>query len=312
MSKIIVTGGNGFIGSHLVEMLVSDGHDVHVIDDLSAELNDFVFLDGARYYKIDIGNSNGLKEIDDVFDGTDFIFHLAAESRIQPAILDPEKAHRTNCMGTLNLLQLCVKHGIKKLIYSSTSSVYESLEENGINTDENTPINCLNPYSLSKLFGEELCRYYSTVHGVDTVVFRYFNVFGERSPSKGTYAPVIGIFLDQYHSNRPLTVVGDGEQRRDFIHVRDVAHANILAMRCSDTTKGLPINIGSGYNISINEIAAIFLDHDPNVIIHHEAQRPGEVRNTNANIGRARSVLGFHPTIKVENWVALQIKNKHA
>lgn len=303
MSKIIVTGGNGFIGGHIVDRLVKDGHEVLVIDDLSADLNEPYYNSRALYYKMDIGK--GVQIMDGLFQGTDFVFHLAAESRIQPAIKNPLKAHTTNAIGTLNLLELCKKHKVKKLIYSSTSSVYENLEDEGGATDEETKIVCLNPYSLSKLFGEDLCRYYSNVHGIETMVFRYFNVFGERSPDKGTYAPVVGIFLDQFRKGIPLTVVGDGEQRRDFVHVSDVVEANVSAMLLSDKTMGSPINIGTGDNVSMNEVAALF----PNVSIDYLPAREGEVRHTRASIHRANSVLGFEPKIDIRSWVTAQIEN---
>lgn len=287
-----------------MDKLVGMGHDVHVIDDQSAELNDPVYNDYAAYYKVDIGDS--LRVIEDVFRGTDFVFHLAAESRIQPAIKNPHKAHTTNAIGTLNLLEMCKKHGVKKLIYSSTSSVYESLSDELGATDENTKIICLNPYALSKLFGEDLCRYYSNVHGLETVVFRYFNVFGERSPNKGTYAPVVGIFLDQLRRNVPLTIVGDGEQRRDFVHVSDVVAANVSAMVLNELTHGLPFNIGTGRNISINEIAAVVRKERPNTSIQYVDAREGEVRHTRASIERAKHILGFNPAIMVEDWIPTQ------
>jgi UDP-glucose 4-epimerase len=157
MYKIIVTGGNGFIGAHLVDRLVEEGHSVHVIDDRSANLNDSIFNDKALYYRYDIGDKKEVELLSYVFDGADYVFHLAAESRIQPAIKNPHKAHMTNGIGTLNILDMCHRFKIKKVIYSSTSSVYENDDTLDIETNEDHPISCLNPYSISKFFGEELC-----------------------------------------------------------------------------------------------------------------------------------------------------------
>jgi UDP-glucose 4-epimerase len=171
-----------------------------------------------------------------------------------------------------------------------------------IETNEDHSISCLNPYSISKFFGEELCRYYSLNMGLETVVFRYFNVFGERSPDKGNYAPVVGIFLKQFRNGEPLTIFGSGLQKRDFIHVKDVVSANILAMNLSERTNGKPINIGSGYNVSLNSIAKLF-----NTQVYHYPRREGEVMNTLSSTKRAMDILGFYPTIRVEEWVADQV-----
>lgn len=225
MSKIIVTGGCGFIGSHIVDKLVNLNHQVLVIDDLSASENEsFHFNEKASYYKIDICDP----QIEDIFKNVDYVFHLAAESRIQPSIQNPQKAYRTNVLGTLNILEMSRKYKIKRIIYSSTSSVYGLT--NQLPTSENASIDCLNPYSHSKFLGEELFRQYWKIHKIDSVIFRYFNVFGERSPINGQYAPVVGIFLNQLKNNKNLTIVGDGFKMRDFIYVGDIVDVNIDAM----------------------------------------------------------------------------------
>jgi len=285
MDKVIVTGGCGFIGSHLVDALVKKNYNVHVIDDLSAISNEkFYFNDKARYYKISIIDKEG---IENIFENSKYVFHLAAESRIQTAIANPVYAYSINVIGTLNVLELCKKYKIKRFILSSTSSVYGMTENLPVREDEK--LDCLNPYSLSKYFSEQLCKQYEKYF--DVAILRYFNVFGDRSPVKGQYAPVIGIFLNQYFNNKPLTVVGDGEQRRDFIHVSEIVSANIKSAEFSKRFKGEIFNVGSGVNYSIKEIASFISNN-----ITYINQRPGEARNTLANIESIKNSIGFTPS----------------
>ena len=297
--KTIVTGGAGFIGSHLVDKLLELGHEVHVVDNLSAESNDeFYFNDDAYYYDADI---TWAKFPVTIFKKADYVFHLAAESRINPTIKNPVRAVEVNTLGTTKMLQLARENNVKRFIYSSTSAVY------GLNcklpTDENSPIDCLNPYSSSKLGGEEQVKVYSKMFGLDTCIFRYFNVFGERSPTKGQYAPVVGLFLKQLKAKKPLNIVGDGEQRRDFVHVSDIVQANILAMQHSTPINGQVFNIGSGENYSINEIALYISDK-----IKYSPPREGEARDTMANIGNVSGFLGFNPKINIKDWISDQLK----
>ena len=292
--KVIVTGGNGFIGSHLVDELVSDGYEVHVIDNLSAVSNEkFYFNDNAINHKIDILDR---EKIDSIFKNAHYVFHLAAESRLQTAISNPTYAYNVNVLGMLNILEACKKHKIKRLLYSSTSSVYGLT--NNFPTSENNELSLLNPYSLSKFFGEKMCENYSNDYNLDIIIFRYFNVFGERSPIKGQYAPVIGIFLNQKNTNRKLTVVGDGTQRRDFVHVSDVAKVNILGMNSPNSFKSDIFNIGSGENYSINEITKFIGGDSINI-----AKRPGEAKNTLSDITKVKTILGFNPSIDLKKWI---------
>ena len=224
MTKSLVTGGAGFIGSHIVDKLLELGHEVIVIDNESAESNEeFYWNDKAQNHKFDIRDYENTRPL---YEGVDYVFHTAAEARIQPAILNPIEAVSINCVGTVTVLQCAREAGVKKVMYSSTSSGYGFNEPPN---DETQRDDCLNPYSVSKVAGEKLCSMYTSLFGLRTVTFRYFNVYGERSPVSGQYAPVIGIFLRQRGDNEPLTIVGDGEQRRDFTHVSDVVQANILA-----------------------------------------------------------------------------------
>ena len=260
--KSLVTGGAGFIGSNLVDELIELGHEVIVIDNEFSDVHDqFYWNSKAKNYKCDIRDYENTRPL---YEDVDYVFHLAAEARIQPAILSPIEAVSINCVGTVTVLQCAREAGVKKVIYSSTSSGYGFNEPPN---HENQPDDCLNPYSVSKVAGEKLCKMYTNLFGLKTVIFRYFNVYGERSPIRGQYAPVIGIFLRQRKDGEPLTIVGDGEQRRDFTHVSDVVQANILAATKDvvDEYYGELYNVGNGVNYSINEIANSISENQINI-----------------------------------------------
>jgi UDP-glucose 4-epimerase len=295
--KSLVTGGAGFIGSNIVDKLLELGHKVVVIDNESSDAHvSFYWNNESENYKYDICDYNSIRPL---FDGVDYVFHLAAEARIQPAIINPLKAVKTNTLGTATVLQCAREAGVKRVVYSSTSSGYG---RNNIPNVETQPDDCLNPYSVSKVSGEKLCSMYYELFGLETVVLRYFNVYGPREPQKGQYAPVIGIFRRQKESNKPLTIVGDGEQRRDFTHVFDVVNANILASQAniSSNQLGTVFNIGTGTNHSINDIVEMF-DH-PSINI---PPRMGEAKLTLANNDKARSILEWEPKISLEDQIVL-------
>ena len=222
MIKSLVTGGAGFIGSNLVDALLEQGHMVVCVDNESASNEEFYWNRDAINIKADVTD---YKIMRNCMTDIDYVFHLAAESRLQPAIENPIEAIVKNCVGTTTVLQCAREAGVKKVMYSSTSSGYGM---NSYPNVETQPDDCLNPYSASKVAAEKFCKMYTDLYGLKTVVFRYFNVYGERSPVFGQYAPVIGIFLKQKNEGQPLTIVGDGSQRRDFIHVKDVAAANMV------------------------------------------------------------------------------------
>lgn len=294
--KMLVTGGAGFIGSNLVDKLLEMDHEVVVIDNQSAECNEqFYWNSKANNHRLDICNYESTRSL---YDGIDFVFHLAAESRLQPAILNPIEAVTKNVVGTCTVLQCAREAGVKSVIYSSTSSAYGLNKYPNYETDPN---DCLNPYSVSKVAGEELCKMYTNLYGLKTIIFRYFNVYGERSPTTGQYAPVIGIFLRQKNANEPLTIVGDGSQRRDFVHVHDVVNANILAALTNipDEYYGQVYNIGSGENISILEIAKIISDN-----YVHIPPRDGEAKTTLSCIHKAKTLLNWQPNVKLLEWIS--------
>lgn len=294
--KTLVTGGCGFIGGHLVDRLVSDGHEVTVIDDLSADNDQFYVTGGVKYAHISILEDH---LIDRYFDGVDYVFHCAADARIQPSIINPTHAVNVNVLGTLSVLKACVNHGVKRIIYSSTSSVYGLTD--CVPTNEQVPYNCLNPYAATKLGGEELVKCYSKIHGLDSCVLRYFNVFGERSPVSGPYSLVIGIFLSQRRSNKPLTVVGKGECLRDFIYVKDVADVNVKAMSYDSRLDGSVFNIGFGRNLRIIDIAKRLSDY-----IEYIDYRPGEALVTCADNTKAYTTFGWSPTTWLLDWLDTQ------
>ena len=291
----LVTGGAGFIGSNLVDYLIEQGHEVICVDNESAECNDkFYWNDKACNI---IGDITDYKFMKNLFTEVDYVFHLAAESRLQPAIKNPIEAVYKNCVGTTTILQCAREAGVKRFIYSSTSSGY------GFNPSPNVetqPDDCLNPYSASKVAAEKFCKMYSDLYGLETVVLRYFNVFGERSPTRGQYAPVIGIFDRQKLSGEALTIVGDGTQRRDFIYVGDVAKANLIAAEATIDKKylGQVFNIGSGINYSVQEIADAISDNQTYI-----PKRDGEMETTWSNIEKASDILGWKPEVDVLEWI---------
>jgi UDP-glucose 4-epimerase len=293
--KIIVTGGAGFIGSNLVDQLIDRSHQVIVIDNESATTNTTFYKNPrAEYHRLDVAE---YKQIRGLFDGVDYVFHLAAEARIQPAINNPLLAVRTNTLGTATVLQCAREAGAKKVIYSSTSSAYGL--RNTPPLQESMPDDCLNPYSASKVSGEKLVEMYHTLFGMDTVTLRYFNVYGPREPDNGPYAPVVRLFLMQKKQGVPLTIVGDGHQRRDFTHVADAVSANILAM----TTNAIGLfNVGTGRNHSVLQLARMISDD-----IVHIGPRIGEARETLADNSKIRNLMGWSPTIQLEEYIKDQL-----
>ena len=297
--KSLVTGGAGFIGSNLVDKLIELGHEVVVIDNESAESNEqFYWNDKAQNYKYDIRDYENTRPL---YDGVDFVFHLAAESRIQPAIENPINAISLNSVGTCTILQCAREAGVKRVIYSSTSSGYGM---NPYPNVETQPDDCLNPYSVSKVNGEKLCKMYTDLFGVKTISFRYFNIYGERQPLRGQYAPVIGIFLRQRAAGEPLTIVGDGEQRRDFTYVGDVVTANILAAtkEVDESAFGQLYNIGTGTNYSVNQVASMISDYTVNI-----PPRIGEARTSLADNNKMRDTFGWDPKMKLEDWISAHL-----
>lgn len=298
--KTLVTGAAGFIGSHIVDKLIDLGHEVVAVDNESARSNSaFYWNDRAQNYKIDICEVDKMLPL---FDGVDTVFHLAAEARIQNSIDDPLRSVRTNAVGTMSILHCSQVSGVKKVINSSTSSAYGKNSCPNIETDGN---NCLTPYSASKVCAETLCRIYWELYGIQTFSLRYFNVYGPRQPLKGSYAPVVGLFFEQLKANKPLTIVGDGHQRRDFTYIDDVVDANIRIFNqisIPEEVIGSVFNVGTGKNYSINEIAKMISDNKS-----YLPPRPGEARETKANNQKMREVFGWEPRHALDAWIATEL-----
>lgn len=298
--KILVTGGCGFIGSHLVEELLKYGHQIIVVDDCSANNDKFTFFDGVEYHNFSICDDKKLK---DVSKGCDFCFHLAAESRLQDSINNPRRAVDVNVGGTLNVLEVCRTNNISGLVMSSTSSIYGLTNQFPIT--EETKEDCLNPYASTKYAGELLLKNYYQLFGLKSCILRYFNVFGERAPTKGQYALVTGIFLRQKKADEPLTVVGDGKQERDFVYVKDVVSANIECLHSWTSTSSLHsaqvYNIGYGKTTKIIDLAKEISDK-----IVFIPERMGEAKNNLCSYEKFCKTTGWSPKTNIIDWIKQQ------
>ena len=289
--KVVVTGGAGFIGSHLVHALVKKGYEVEVVDNLRAGDQKRLPV-GVKLHKIDIRDADKLKV---VFKGAKFVFHTAALPRVQPSIKDPVTTNDVNVNGTLGVLVAAKDAEVKRVIYSSSSSVYGNQKK--LPLRENMEPRPLSPYGLQKYIGELHCRLFSQVYGLETVCLRYFNVYGPNAPVDGVYALVIGKFCDQRKHGKPLTIVPDGKQSRDFTHVSDIVRANILAAHSSKVGKGEAINAGGGRNRTVLEVAKLI--GGPSVFIEPRM----EAKHSLADIKKAKKLLGWKPNITLEQGI---------
>ena len=291
--KAIVTGGAGFIGSNLVDKLIDMDVEVHIIDDLSTGFKKNI-NPKAIFHKIDISTLNpDLAWYE--FKDTDVVFHLAALARVQPSIEDPIPFDKVNIGGTLRMLKLAHNLKVKRFVYSASSSCYGNATK--FPTPEEHSTNPLSPYGLQKYVGEQYCKMFSEVYGLDTVSLRYFNVYGERMSLEGAYKLAIPIFANQILSGKPLTIHNDGEQRRDFTYVGDVVNANILAATNPEDLKGEAFNIGNGNNYSVNELADMLGGEKSygNKVI--------EPFQTLANNSKAKLILDWNPTGDLPTWI---------
>jgi UDP-glucose 4-epimerase len=292
--NILVTGGLGFIGSNLVNKLV-DKNTVTVVDNESSDAHDqFYWNNNAKNYKLDIKDYEKTKNL---YKNVDYVFHMAAEVRIQESINNPIRTFEKNVLGTTTVLQCSKEMGVKRVILSSTSAIYG---KNLLPNTEDQKESLLNPYSVSKFSAEKIFKMYYELYKLETISLRYFNVYGKNQPQKGDYAPVLGIFKKQKDSGLPLTIVGDGSQSRDFVHVDDVVNANILAAYSKIDSKyfGTAFNVGTGKNYSVKEIADMISDNQ--IFI---PSRPGESKETLANINKIKSILNWSPSINIEEYL---------
>ena len=297
--KSIVTGGAGFIGSHLVDALLGLGHEVMVLDNLSTgRLENIAHVsDKIRLVKCDLGTPGAWAA---ECKGVDWLFHLAALADIVPSIQQPDAYFRANVDGTFNILRACQVAEINRFIYVASSSSYGIPDV--YPTPESSEIRPQYPYALTKHLGEELVLHWAKVYKLPALALRFFNVYGPRSRTSGTYGAVFGVFLAQKLAGRPFTVVGDGEQTRDFTYVTDVVDALIAAAKSNHL--GRTYNVGSGTTVSVNRLVDL-LGGDK----VHIPKRPGEPECTFADISRIQLELGWKPKVSIERGVAELLKN---
>lgn len=297
MSQFLVTGGAGFIGSHVVELLVSEGHDVRVFDNFSTGTPDNL---AAVKNDIDVihGDIRDLAALEASTKGVDYVLHLAAEVSVVKSLEEPRYVNEVNVTGTLNVLIASKKNAVRRVVMSSSCAVYG--DTGRIKQSEDTLPAPLSPYGASKIAGEYYMSVFHTVYGVETVRLRYFNVFGPRQNPASQYAAVIPKFIDRILKGQDIHIYGDGEQTRDFVYVENVARANYLACKAAGAAGGV-FNIASEKSITVNELAhrlvalasrEVRIVHDPPIV--------GEVRYSHSDISRARKVLGYEPLVGFE------------
>ena len=290
-SKSIITGGAGFIGSNLTDHLVRIGHKVVVLDNFVSGKKSNISHHSkkkVKIVKIDISDSEKLSKY---FKGADYVFHLAALAQIIPSIKNPKKYFKNNVNGTLNVLEAAKKEKIKKFIYAASSSCYGNPKK--FPTSEKDQIDLKNPYAATKFIGEELVMRYATLYKMPNISFRFFNVYGPRLSTSGQYSAVMANFLSQTKSKKALTIVGDGKQTRDFIHVDDLANAFIKVIKSKLVNK--IYNLGSGKSTSINTVAKIFRGKRKHIAI-----RPGEPRTSLAKITKLKKDINWKPKISIQ------------
>jgi UDP-glucose 4-epimerase len=288
---VAVTGGAGFIGSHLVDALIGYGMRVRLLDNFATGRREYV-NSAAEVIEADIRVGDSLKH---AFEGVDCVFHTAALPRVMLSIERPVETHLVNVVGTLNVLIAARDTGVRRIVFSGSSSVYG--DQPTLPLTETMKPNPLNPYALQKLAAEQYVRMFHRLYAMETLTLRYFNVYGPRMASEGAYVTVIGVFIRERLAGWPLTIHGDGTQTRDFTHVRDVVRANLLAMDCA-VADGRALNIGRGKNLSVKEIAAIM--GGPAT---YQTRRPGDPQDTLADLTQTRAVLGWEPEVITEDGI---------
>ena len=291
--KIIITGGAGFIGSHLAEYLIKKKHKIIIIDNLSTGRIENIknFRNKLKFVKADISK---LGKWTENFKNAKLVFHLAALADIVPSIQNPKKYFQSNVVGTENIASACIKYKVKKIIYAASSSCYGIPEK--YPTSESESIKPQYPYALTKNLGEQILINYAKIYGLYFTSLRLFNVYGTRSRTSGTYGAMFGVFLAQKLKKKPLTVVGDGKQKRDFTYINDVIEAFYKTIKIK---KNLQIfNVGTGHPVSVNYIVKLL-----NCKFINIQKRPGEPDQTNANISKIKKELNWKPKISIEQGI---------
>ena len=299
--KVVITGGSGFIGSHLADFLIDSDYEVVVVDNLSiGRLENISHLLAHSKFTFLQADITDFDAIEIVFKDADWVFHLAALADIVPSIANPTEYYQTNVSGTFNVLEACRKYNVKKIIYSASSSCYGIPDK--YPTNESAEIRPQYPYALTKNLGEQLVMHWCQLYNLPAVSLRFFNVYGPRARTSGTYGAVFGVFLAQKLANMPYTVVGDGCQTRDFTFVSDIVNAIIAS--ASSNVSGEIINIGSNNTYSINQLVEL-LGGD----VVYIPKRPGEPDCTWADISKAKKILNWEPSINLEEGVEILLNN---
>jgi UDP-glucose 4-epimerase len=296
--KCLITGGAGFIGSTISDLLISEGHDVVILDNLSTGQMSNI-NPSASFYECDL-NLESQKQINIYFNNVDYVFHCAALPNVQFSVEYPKESNDANVNCTIKTLVACLENRVQKIIYSGSCSAYGN--STIIPTTEKERTSPLSPYALQKYIGEQYCELYHRIYNIQYVILRYFNVYGERMMDKGAYVSVLSHFIRSFKNNQSLNITNDGEQKRDFIYVQDVARANILAMTNNYCNNQI-FNIGNGKNYSVNTLASVF----------NRPTKYGESRiepyETLADITKAQEILDWKPETNVLEWITKTIKD---
>jgi len=299
--KALVTGGAGFIGSHLAERLLAEGHQVAVLDNLATgrlkNLSHLRDREGLSVHRADVEDLDSIRPL---FEGVDWVFHLAAQADVVPSIVSPLAYHRANVEGTVSVLEASRGAKVRRFIYAASSSCYGLPKI--LPTPETAEIQPQYPYALTKYIGEQYVLHWGRVYGLPVLSLRLFNVYGPRSRTSGAYGAVFGVFLAQKLHGEPFTVVGDGTQSRDFTFVSDVVEAMVMAARSDLRQEAL--NVGSGQTSSVNRLVELLGGQ-----VVHVPKRPGEPDRTHADISRIQKLLGWQPRVSFEDGVTVMLDN---
>jgi len=306
MSKVLVTGGAGFIGSNLTEALLQRGHSVRVLDDFSTgKKENLVFDRTDPSLEIVEGDIRDLNTCQKAVRGMEYVFHQGALPSVQRSVEDPESSNAVNVGGTLNILLAARDHGVKRVMYAASSSVYGDTPT--LPKHEEMPPNPLSPYALQKHVGEHYCRLFYQLYGLETISLRYFNIFGPKQDPNSLYSAVIPKFIDALLQGRSPTIFGDGEQSRDFTYIDNVVQANLLAMS-AEQLHGEAINIACGQRISLNQLLNVLKEILGSKLSPiYQEPRQGDVKHSLADIRKAKEVIHYEPKVGIETGLRMTV-----
>ncbi|MHC8401480.1 NAD-dependent epimerase/dehydratase family protein [Pseudomonas sp. MDT1-17] len=282
--RILVTGGAGFIGSHLVEALLEDGYSVRVLDDLSSGKLSNLPIDRCHLTLV-VGDVADAPTVERAMKDCSAVVHLAAVASVQASVEDPVATHQSNFVGTLNICEAMRQTGVRRVVYASSAAIYGNNGE-GMAITEDTPKNPLTPYAADKLASEHFLDFYRRQHGLEPVILRFFNIYGPRQDPSSPYSGVISIFSERAKKNLPITVYGDGEQTRDFVYIEDLVKVLVQAVKASKPSIG-PVNIGFNRSTSLNDLAAALSELlGRPLTLNYDAPRSGDIKHSRADNSR--------------------------